>query len=170
MAAVLAVAQFVHGCRAVLASAPSRRAASTFTPLTPAPPASSSPWPGQLALRGRRVPFSALICSCALRNAVVSSAAGALSAAAASLTVLSRPTAGRPARPRRDGLDAAHAGGHAAFGHDLEQADVAGAATGAAAQLGWSRSRHAHHLAVLLADSIIAPVCTRSRCPSAAPR
>ena len=33
------------------------------------------------------------------------------------------------------GLDAAYAGGHAAFGHDLEQGDVAGAEdVGAAAQ------------------------------------
>ena len=52
-------------------------------------------------------------------------------------------------------LDAAHAGGDAAFGDDLEQADVAGAAdVGAAAQLGRgvAHPQHAHALAVLLAE------------------
>ena len=51
--------------------------------------------------------------------------------------------AGRPARWRRHGLNTAHTSGHAAFGHHLEQADIARALhVGAAAQLrGWCRCR-----------------------------
>ena len=52
-----------------------------------------------------------------------------------------------------DGLDAAHAGGHAGFRHHLEQADVAGARhMGAAAQLAAAANiEHPHVVAVFLA-------------------
>jgi hypothetical protein len=52
------------------------------------------------------------------------------------------------------GLDAAHAGGHAAFANDGEKADVAGALhMGAAAELAAGADvEHAHGLAVFLAE------------------
>ncbi len=54
----------------------------------------------------------------------------------------------------RDGFDTAHASGHAAFGHDLEQADIAGALhVGAAAELlGRADAQDTHGLAVLLTE------------------
>ena len=54
-----------------------------------------------------------------------------------------------------DGFYAAHAGGDAAFRHDLEQADVAGALhMGAAAQFGGevAHGQHAHFIAVFFAE------------------
>ena len=53
-----------------------------------------------------------------------------------------------------NGFDAAHASGHAALGHDLEQADVAGAGhVGAAAEFAREADiQHAHGVAVFLAE------------------
>ena len=54
----------------------------------------------------------------------------------------------------RNGLDTAHAGGHGTLGHNLEQADGAGAAgMGATAKLyGVAESHHAYHVPVLFAE------------------
>jgi hypothetical protein len=62
-------------------------------------------------------------------------------------------------------LDAAHAGGHAAFGDDLEQADVAGALhVRAAAQLAAGADvEHAHLSPYFSPNSIIAPSFCASR-------
>ncbi len=84
---------------------------------------------------------------------VVSSAVGAFRAAAAASTVASSALQVGQRVRAGDGFDAAHASGHAAFGHDLEQADVARALhVGAAAQLAAGANvQHAHGFAVLLA-------------------
>ena len=62
-----------------------------------------------------------------------------------------------------NGFDAAHASGHAALGHDLEQADVAGAGhVGAAAEFAREADiQHAHGVAVF-PNSAMAPPLTAS--------
>jgi hypothetical protein len=138
MAAVLSLSfSLSMVSRSVLASAPSSVAASTLMPLTSTAWATARrPARSQLALeRGDLLLQRAHLLEQPrparrhLGRRGLERAGHAAEACLQRLQVGQRVVAG-------DGLDAAHAGGDAAFGHDLEQADVAGALhVRAAAQL-----------------------------------
>ena len=143
--------------RSALASKPSRRVASTWMPSTATADAGQvgGGAGSSLGLDRLQFPLQFLLAIEQGAQLVAEFGTGAAEQVGgfAQALLLGRDMVERALPAHR--LDPAHAGGHATFGHDLEQADVARAGdVRAAAKLGrgLAHAQHAHALAVLLAE------------------